>query len=107
MNLKCILNVQNDNKCLEEYRNIYNVLKEKYGEGEYKRFKKYGDDSNIFENYSVEHRYARNIHRGKIRDGIVLSELELSMICDDGFSHFGGSSTIYSDNTFKVEIEID
>jgi hypothetical protein len=78
-------------------------LQEKYGKGEYKKF----EDNELFENYKFKSKYAENVHTGKIKEGIELTELELSMICDGGFSHFGGSSSIYGDRTFTVTIYTD
>jgi len=104
MRLQCIFDIEKNAKLQTEYKKIYKDLKEKFGEGEFKRFDKY---KKLFENYSDESKYARNIHTGKIKEGIVLTELELSMICDDGFYYFGGSSIIHSDGSFEVNIYTD
>lgn len=108
MNLKCIWDAEKDESLLKEYREIYKNLKEKYGVGQYKNFHKHDScECSIFENYEVKNGYAHCIHTGKIKDGIELNELELSMICDGGFSHFGGYSIINSDSTFQVKIYTD
>jgi hypothetical protein len=108
MNLKCIFDVKKDEKLQAEYKGIYAKLKEKYGKGKYKNFPIYSSEEEpLFEGYRYESKYGENIHTGKIKEGIELTELELSMICDDGFSHFGGSSAIYLDRTFKVVIYTD
>ena len=104
MGLKCIYDVEKNSELLADYKRIYSELKEKYGKGEFKRFDKYNE---LFENYKDVSTYARRTHTGKIKDGIELTELELSMICDNGFSHFGGSSNINSDKTFTVVIYTD
>lgn len=108
MILRCIFDIEKDEEILNKYRELYKKLQEKYGVGEHKNFHKYDNQENsIFECYECKPKYARNIHTGKIKDGIELNELELSMICDDGFSHFGGSSIINNDGSFKVEIYTD
>jgi len=61
----------------------------------------------ICDTYSVEHQYARNVYRGVLKEGVEVSEIELAMICDGGYSFFGGHSTILKDRTFVVEIYID
>lgn len=100
MQLKAIFETQNS----QEYKEIFNNLKEKYGIGKYK----YLNPSIICEGeYTVEKRYARDVYRGKLKADIEITELELSMICDNGYSYFGGSSTIYKDRTFSVEIWTD
>lgn len=104
MQLKCIFDVEKSEEITTRYREIYANLKEKYGCGEHKSFDKY---SGLFEDYKSRSQYARMIHTGKVKEGIELTELELSMVCDDGYSHFGGSSCIQSDRTFKVEICTD
>lgn len=101
--LKCIFDVEKNSELTEQYSRIYAALKEKYGKGEHKAIPK--DD--LFENYDCKHSYARTTYTGKIKEGIELTELELSMICDSGYSHFGGSSAINSDMTFRVEIFTD
>jgi len=104
MNLKCIFEVEKDKELEERYRNIYASLKSRMPTvGEYNQFEK----SAIFEDYSNKSSYARNTHTGKIKAGIEIDELELSMICDDGFSHFGGSSSIDKDGNFTVVIYTD
>lgn len=106
MNLKCILEL--DDEKIKEYNSIFENLKEKYGVGEYKNFIKNTDcENSLFEEYRIESKYSRKIYTGKIKEGIELTELELSMICDNGFSYFGGSSIIRKDRTFRVEIFID
>lgn len=47
------------------------------------------------------------LRRGQLKKGIEISELELSMLLDRGFSHFGGSSSISSDGKFTVTIYTD
>ncbi|NFH91938.1 hypothetical protein FDA33_17420 [Clostridium botulinum] len=108
MNLKCIFDVEKDEVTIKKYQEIYRNLKEKYGVGEYKNFHKYDSQENaLFEDYKCVSGYAHCIHTGKIKEGIKLNELELSMICDDGFSHFGGYSNIGSDGRFTVKIYTD
>jgi len=108
MNLKCIWDVEKDESLGEKYSEIFKNLKEKYGVGEYKNFSKYdGQENSLFEGYQYVSGYAHCIHTGKIKESIELNELELSMICDNGFSHFGGYSNISSDGKFTVKIYTD
>lgn len=103
MRLNDIYAVDRNLDTTTKYGKIYADLKDKYGVGEFKQFRK----TELFEDYGYKSSYAKARHTEKIKDGMELTELELSMICDDGYSHFGGSSTIYSDKTFKVEIYTD
>ena len=86
-----------------EYRKIVADLKEKYGSGKFNSF----NCNQIFDEYEYQSKHARAVHKGKLKEGMTLTELEVSMICDNGFSHFGGSSTIYKDGTFQVDIYTD
>jgi hypothetical protein len=101
MILKSITETHDD----PQYEEIWNNLRERFGKGESKRL----DLRDICEDgkYSVENRYATTVYRGKLKEGIDITELELSMICDNGYSYFGGSSVIHPDRTFTVEIWID
>ena len=103
MRLNDIYAVEKNENLSAEYEKIQDDLKDKYGTGEFNSFRK----DELFEDYKDVSSYARRTHTGKIKDGMELTELEVSMICDGGYSHFGGSSTIYSDKTFKVEIYTD
>lgn len=101
--LKCIWDVEKDEEILNRYKSIYTELVKKYGHAEYPTFRQ----DELFEEYQCKPQYARTIYTGKLKEGIELTELELSMILDGGFSHFGGSSDIRSDRTFKIEICTD
>ena len=108
MNLRCIWDIENDENLLLKYREILKNLKDRYGTGDSKNFHKYDSQENsLFEDYKCTPGYAHCIHTGKIKEGINLNELELSMICDDGFSYFGGYSNISSNGTFTVKIYTD
>ncbi|BDH62144.1 hypothetical protein MTP04_22740 [Lysinibacillus sp. PLM2] len=61
----------------------------------------------VCETFSCRNGYGTNTYTGKLKDDVVVSEIELAMIIDNGYSFFGGSSTINSDKTFKVEIWFD
>ena len=61
----------------------------------------------VVENHQIQNRHATNIHTGKLKDGVQLSELELAMVLDGGYSFFGGSSSISPDGKFRVEIWTD
>jgi hypothetical protein len=103
LRLKDVFEVEKNAELKTEYDKVYAALKEKYGKGQYKSF----DKRELFENYSDKSSYARRTHTGRVKDGVELTELELSMICDDGYGHFGGSSTICSNRTFEVVIYTD
>lgn len=100
MQLKSVFETQND----QEYKDILKNLREKYGRGNYGAL--YVGD--ICEgSCSVENRYGTKVYSGKLKDGIDITPLELSMMCDNGFSYFGGSSSISEKRNFRVEIWID
>jgi hypothetical protein len=95
MILKDIFAVEKDTILNKEYEEIYAKVREKY----------YGN--NPISEYSHKSGYAQSTYIGKLKDGVKISELELSMYLDSGFSHFGGSSSISSDGSFKVVIYTD
>ncbi len=86
-----------------EINKIFKSLTEKYKRLDNGSFVK----NDIFDYYDINHEYGQNVHNGKIKENITLSELELSLICDGGFRFFGGISEINKDKTFKVIIWID
>ena len=100
MILSNIFQVMDNEQLGESYTEIWEGLKKKYGKGEPTDI--YKDD--LLETWRCKPSYSRCTYEGVIKEGVTLSELELSMILDSGFSHFGGSSTIYSDRSFKVVI---
>ncbi|MFS0822140.1 hypothetical protein [Bacillus sp. 1P02SD] len=61
----------------------------------------------ICKSYHVKNGYGTNTYTGVLREGVEVSELELAMICDNGYSFFGGSSRINEDRSFQVEIWFD
>lgn len=63
--------------------------------------------NNFCEDYSKDSGYGTHVYYGKLKDDVKVSELELAMICDNGYSFFGGSSVIDADKKFKVEIWFD
>ena len=87
----------------KEYRKTYTELKSRLGTNKAGYF----DTKGLFEDYTLQTGYARKTHRGRLKPGVELTELELSMVCDDGYSHFGGSGTISKDRTFCVVIYTD
>lgn len=100
MQLKAIFETGNN----PEYKEIFQNLKEKYGVGQYKNLRL----ADFCEGeYTKTGGYANAVYRGKLKEGVQLTELELSMICDNGYSHFGGSSVIGKDGTFSVTIYTD
>lgn len=101
MELKTIFAVEKDELLLSSYSDTYRGLK-KY-RNEYGSFKR----GELFDEIFSSSGYARKTYRGKIKDNIELTELELSMICDSGYSHFGGSSKINTNKTFSVTIYTD
>jgi hypothetical protein len=60
----------------------------------------------LCEDWAFHHGYGTNTYTGKLKDSVTVSELEIAMICDHGYSFFGGSSSISGKN-FKVEIWFD
>lgn len=94
MVLKDIFAVGKDENLYREYQDTYNKVKENY-------------NRTIFEEHHCKNGYARNTHTGKLKDGVDITELELSMLLDRGFSHFGGSSSISKDGSFTVVIYTD
>lgn len=100
MKLKDIMEVSQNEKLLAEYTKIRDDLVKRFGVNLYSL-------RGHLRRYRQVSSYAKNTHTGKLKDGVELSELELSMVCDSGFSHFGGSSFIGSDGTFTVVIYTD
>jgi len=101
MVLKDIYSVEREQKVMEDYRNTYLNLLLKYGT-EKGRF----DHTKLFEICDCQTGHAKKTYRGTLKDGIKLTERELSMVLDDGYSHFGGSSLINGRN-FTVVIYTD
>ena len=105
MELKPIITL--DPATHEQYAATWDALREKYGMG--------GkiDEDILFSDYVIEKCFTVTPIRGWykyagfIKDGIDLTELELSMICYGGFGHSGGTSTIRPDRSFTVEIYTD
>ena len=98
MNLKSITSLTDDEQV--KYANIYNEMKEKFGPVKEWRSKLIKD---------VKHSQTPGTHtyRGQLNDGVSISELELAMVLDNGYSNFGGSSRINQDGTFMVQIYFD
>ena len=96
MILKDIFAVEKDKHLFKEYNNTYNNL-----------LKRLKDKDSIYEKYDVITSYARKTHVGKLKGEVEISELELSMLCDGGFHHYGGKSIINDDGTFEVAIYTD
>ena len=109
MNLQCIFTVEGNEELEAEYQAIYGKLKEEYqieqvvGIARFDGF----DYDRIFKTKRISHGYAQNTHSGTLNEGIELTELELSMIVDNGYSYFGGSSIIGEGGLFKVIIYTD
>ena len=61
----------------------------------------------VCETLNCNNGYGTNTYTGKLKEGVEVSEIELAMIIDRGYSFFGGSSQINQDRTFKVEIWFD
>ena len=64
--------------------------------------------SKLCDSYKRISGYGHYTVTGKLTEEIQqLSALELSMLVDQGFSHFGGYSRIYDDGSFNVKIYTD
>jgi len=81
-----------------DYTAIYKDLMDRFGSP-----KEWG--KKLFEEYTLSVGYGKHVYNGKIK--VYLTELELSMILDKGYSHFGGSCTIFSDGKFHATIYTD
>lgn len=103
MILKDIFEVQKNPELKAEYEKTYNALKERFPLTKIGLF----DIKAIFDKFEEKPDYAHTTYVGKIKDDVELTELELSMICDNGYMHFGGKSTIRPDKTFEVVIYTD
>lgn len=65
------------------------------------------DTGKVFSEFTSQPGHAHCMYSGVLGEEIELTELELAMICDGGYSFFGGFSTIHSDGTFVVKIYTD
>ncbi len=65
------------------------------------------DRNDVFEEIKSIPGYAHCMYHGQLKQGVRLTELEVAMICDSGYSFFGGYSHIYDDGTFAVKIYTD
>lgn len=83
-----------------EYADTFKALKEKYGE--HLKLADFCEGGT----YDRKSGYAQVTYRGTLKEDVELTELELSMICDNGYGHFGGSSSIYK-RDFTVVIYVD
>lgn len=63
--------------------------------------------ADICESQNKHSGYGTHTYTGVLKEDIEVSELELAIICDSGYSFFGGSSKIDSSRNFKVEIWFD
>lgn len=80
---------------------IYKKLHEKYPGI-------HGTNSKYFSRFTSRPGYAHYMYEGQMTDALVdITPLELSMVCDGGFSYFGGSVTINPSGSFTVKIYID
>ncbi len=102
MELRCIFDVERNKELKDKYEKICDDLRKRFHAKSF-----YDVRKQVFEEHHDMPSYARNTHTGKIKDGVKLSELEVAMICDGGYSHFGGSSVIGTDGTFRVVIYTD
>ena len=100
MELSPVCGIQTDQK--NRYDNILAKLKEQFSDG------RGGIDKNkVFHKHETRTRYGRREHTGILADGIELDALQVSMVCEDGYSHFGGSSFVADDGFFSVTINTD
>lgn len=53
--------------------------------------------------------YSMDSYKGVLKTEYkgTLSPLQISMLCDNGFSHFGGTSTLYKNGSYSVMIYKD
>lgn len=86
----------------QEYKFIFESLKQRlpYNNGRF-IFDK------IFESLQTYTSYARKTYIGRLKSSIKLTELELAMVLDNGYAHFGGESILNKDGSFKVVIYTD
>jgi hypothetical protein len=96
MNLQPITEL--DPQTHEEHAEMWDAIKTTYGDENGNV-----DADELFGLYLCEKFSTTEVHTGIIPDGMELTELELAMICDNGFTN-GGKSHIYPDNGFRVEI---
>jgi len=61
----------------------------------------------VVASYSISHGHAQKSYFGNLIPGVEITEFELAMLFDGGYSWFGGQSTINSDGSFSVTIYID
>ncbi|MCF7618520.1 hypothetical protein [Bacillus sonorensis] len=95
MELKAIFDTHND----KEYESVLKNLREKYGRGKFNTLQI--DD--FCENYHIENCYAANVYTGKLKKDMDISELELSMVCDNGYNYRWDNS-IDKENTRDFNI---
>jgi hypothetical protein len=95
----------------KEYKNVFENLKKKLFErGISKSEDSFPGLTACCEKgeYSSTKGYAQKGYDGYLKKELLdLSELEVAMICDGGYSWFGGSSKIDENGRFHVTIYID
>jgi hypothetical protein len=84
------------------YMRTYGDLRKRF-KNEYDAF----DPAQIWEGHKKDHMYGKAIYTGKIKEGVKITPLELSMACVRGFNHFGGEVTITDHNYFTVVVFTD
>lgn len=66
-----------------------------------------GVGSKIFDEFKSNIGITTHRYNGQLKPGVSISEFELSMVLDNGFSYFGGSCTILPDAQFNAIIYVD
>ena len=98
MDLLSVMDVVANPKKKEEYDKLYNLLLSIYGDGR-------GIDKHlVFENFNVVRSKGSVTTTGNLKDEIELGALAVSMVCDNCYSHFGGTAFVADDGYFKVTI---
>lgn len=103
MGLTCVMELSANES--ERLTKVVKRIRDKYFEQfnvEYLYELKY----EMFENLKSKSGYAHCLYEGDITEGIDLTEEEMAIICDGGFSYFGGYSNI-NGRHFNVKIYTD
>ena len=105
MKLKAICELSEEE--IKSNTKVFENLIKKYADENGCLYNSNPEKSKLFSDFIITPGYAHCMYRGKFKEGVKVSELELSMLCDGGFSYFGGYSNIYADGTFVVKIYTD
>ncbi len=101
MELLPVYSITDDEKEKNRYDGILAKLKQDFSDGRGGIDKRKVFRSNTWRTVT---RYGRREHNGMLADGVELDALQVSMICENGYGHFGGSSFVADDGFFNVTI---